>query len=149
MIFCKFSEINIYKNISPNFSKCVEFIESNSLMSLPLGKTEIGGNSVYVNKMEIETNDVNRITPESHKKYIDIHVDLIGNEEIGIVNGEIKCLSQYSDQDDVQLYSFTLPDIRFNLLNDYCLICFPEEKHIPGIGNKSKVLKCCFKVAIE
>lgn len=62
--------------------KAIEFIMAQDLNVLPFGKTVIDGEKVFINKSKIETKKSDELKYESHKKYIDIQIDLDGNESI-------------------------------------------------------------------
>lgn len=150
MIYCSVSDLYLYSELSPLFKVCIDYILHENLKALPMGKTEIYGDKIYVNKMELETECIEDAVFESHKKYIDIHIDLIGSECIGFTEEEIQIKKAYDEEADVVLYAKQQKlDYKFDLSNSKCLVFMPGEKHMPGIkiGNK-KVLKCCFKVSV-
>ena len=86
MIYCKLSDLGLYKNYSENMKEAIEFIQKNDLNTLPLGKTIVNGEKVFINKMESKTQDYAALKYEAHHKYIDIQIDLDGDEKLLITN---------------------------------------------------------------
>ena len=88
MIFDQLAHIKAYQGISRNLDTAIAFITSHNLQELPMGRTEINGTQVFLNKMEAETAPETAKQYEVHKKYMDIQIDLIGTEiiEIGDVS---------------------------------------------------------------
>ena len=136
MIYCTISELTRYISCSTNMKKAIDFIMTHNLNELPLGKTIIDGD---------KTADL--LKYESHKNYIDIQIDLEGDETVFINNGNCDCIEPYKEEDDYALYSYCEPDLTVNLNQNYSAIIFPKEIHMPCVKNKAKTLiKCVVKV---
>ena len=82
MIYDKIKNINLYKGLYPNLDIAIDYIKKGEYVNLPLGKQDIVGKDVWVSVIEIEGKDVATTPFEIHKKYLDIHVDITGNELI-------------------------------------------------------------------
>ena len=82
MIYDKIKNIDLYKGLYPNLDIAIDYIKKGEYVNLPLGKQDIVGKDVWVNVIEIEGKDVATTPFEIHKKYLDIHVDITGNELI-------------------------------------------------------------------
>lgn len=147
MIYCKLSDLDSYKNYSENMKEAISFIQKNNLNSLPFGKTVVNGEKVFINKMEVNVQDYNQLQYEVHHKYIDIHIDLIGDEKLFIRNKDDNCTSPFDDEGDYALYKSTDPDLVCNIDQNYCAICLPFELHMPCVKNSTEVVtKCVVKV---
>ncbi|MDO5575569.1 MAG: YhcH/YjgK/YiaL family protein [Fibrobacter sp.] len=150
MIYCNFSDLSKYSGISPLLGECIRFIEKNDLHKLPFGITKIKSDLIYVNKMTIETKQAENAVCESHKRYIDLHIDLEAFEYIGFTGKECVIKQKYDADKDAEFYVSVEPELKLDLSNDRCFICFPGEKHISGIRSESEnVVKCCFKIQAE
>lgn len=147
MIYDQIVNIQKYMGISENLDDAFRYIQSTDLRSLPLGKTIINGDKIFVNVMSVEESSSNTNDFEVHKKYIDIQIDLDGAEivELGIDGLEEKI--PVDKETDCGFYnaknyvSCTLGEERF-------LVIMPGEVHkpmvkIPGFKIKKK---CVFKV---
>ena len=147
MIYCKISELPRYISCSANMKKAIEFIMTNDLNALPFGKTIIDENRVFINKSKIVTKKPDELKYESHKNYIDIQIDLDGNEIIYINNGTCGCIETYKESEDYALYSYCEPDLSVKLNKNFCAIIFPNEIHMPCVkGKVSSLIKCVVKV---
>lgn len=147
MIYCKISELSRYIYCSANMKKAIEFIMTNDLNALPFEKTIVDGDKVFINKSKTETKKPNELKYENYKNYIDIQIDLDGNEKIYINNGTCNCIESYKESDDYELYSYCKPDLFVKLNKNFCAIIFPNEIHMPCIKDKAKsLIKCVIKV---
>lgn len=147
MIYCKISELSRYIYYSANMKQAIEFIMTNDLNALPFGKTIIDGEKVFINKSKTETKKSDELKYESHKNYIDIQIDLDGNEIIYINNGTCGCIASYKESVDYALYSYCEPDLSVKLNKNFCAIIFPNEIHMPCVKDKtSSLIKCVVKV---
>lgn len=147
MIYCTISELPRYISCSTNMKKAIDFIMTHNLNALPLGKTIIDGDKIFINKSSVEAKTADLLKYESHKNYIDIQIDLEGDETVFINNGNCDCIEPYKEEDDYALYSYCEPDLTVNLNQNYSAIIFPKEIHMPCVKNKAKTLiKCVVKV---
>ena len=55
MIFDKIANAGLYKGMHPNMDKAIDFMMTADLHALPLGRTVIDGDRVFINKMEATT----------------------------------------------------------------------------------------------
>lgn len=150
MIYCKLCELSKYSSYSSNLRKAIEFILSNDLRKLPMGKTFIENDKIYLNKTNIEPKNADLQKYEVHYKYIDIQIDIEGDEFIYIKNNESKCIHEYDSSEDYALYSYSKEDVSLSLDKERCLVIFPYEIHMPCIKkNTQSVIKCVVKVLNE
>ncbi|HPB17145.1 MAG: YhcH/YjgK/YiaL family protein [Clostridia bacterium] len=130
--------------------KAIEIMKKLSIKS-PLGKVAVNGDDFYYTVMEVEVNPVNEIKFEMHKKYIDIHYLIKGNEKIGVANGrKLGILVPYVEEKDCAICK----DGEFMSIiameeKDFCVI-FPYEAHKPGGMNNEfgKIKKAVFKIKV-
>ena len=54
MLYDTLENLNQYTGLFPNLDKAIDFIEDNDVSALPLGRTEIAGDDVYVTELEAE-----------------------------------------------------------------------------------------------
>ena len=119
----------------------------NYLSSLPMGKTLIDEERIFINKFEIETKDEFEQTFEVHKKYIDIHIILFGNEKNFVSYTTDSIIKEYDTENDYSLIDSKTAVTEVNLTKDLCVIYFPGENHKTSVKlHTDKVLKCVIKV---
>lgn len=147
MIFDKLTNIGFYKGINKNLDTAIDYILHNNLSALPLGRTELDGDNVYVNVMEAEAGPLETRNYEIHKKYMDIQIDLSGVEIIHTGDADGMSTENYNPETDFaiarcsDLASCTIGPGNF-------ILCMAGEPHKPGIAaSDDKALKkCVFKV---
>lgn len=150
MIYDIIENLSLYKGIHPNLDCGLNFLETIDLRTLPLGITEIKGDQVYANIMESNLKDASELSYEFHKKYVDIQLDIIGEEKIGIGFLPKKESSTYDEKKDFGTISCT-KDVIVPLGENRFVICLLEEPHKPGIcsNHSNFVKKCVIKVWME
>lgn len=126
--------------------KAIDFINSGEVFDLPFGRTDLD-EGIYVNVMELETRKENLF--EAHKRYIDIHCILEGEEAIEIANvSSLEVTQPYSKERDIALG--TAQGTRHIIRKGQYCITMPQEAHSPGlcVTNPMKIKKAVFKVAL-
>ena len=88
-----------HKNLDTAIDYLVAYTTAHLLAELPLGRTEVDGENVFINVMDAELHDDADSHPEYHHLYADLQIDLIGGEgwgyetapgeEIGSFTGDI------------------------------------------------------------
>lgn len=144
MICDKIKNIGDYLGINKNLDTAIEFILGNDLKSLPLGKTIIDGDSVFVNVISVKAEDKSKAEFEYHKDYFDVQIDIEGNEKIDF-SFEAQETENYNYDCG---FSVGETDISVVLGNKNFVICLPNEHHRPGASaDKNDYLrKAIFKV---
>lgn len=147
MIYCKVSDLQNYSSYSKNMKRAIDYVMTHNLYDLPMGKTSIDGDNIFINKSNPETKNADLQQYEVHHRYIDIQIDIEGDEKLYIINENLICTHDYDVKDDCALYKTTVPDVIVNLNQVYCIICFPNEVHMPCVRNTTdNVLKCVVKI---
>lgn len=149
MIFDKLKNIELYKGLYPNLDIAIDYIKNTDLAALPLGKHEIAGKDVYVSVVELEGKDIATTPFEIHKQYLDIHVDLIGNEviETGDMSGTE---TSYDEGRDFGIVECENKVTAYMSPEDF-YICMLDEPHKPACAAKEDdkaIRKCVFKVLV-
>ena len=147
MIYDVIQNAALYKGMHPNLDTAIDFILTHDLEALPLGRTEIDGTNVFLNKMEAKTAPASEKLFEMHRIYMDIQIDIHGSE--CIETGEIRTFAcpDFSAEKDVgfgdckTVASCVLTPGRFT-------VCMAGEPHKPGItaSSDTALVKCVLKV---
>ena len=126
--------------------KAIDFINSGDVFNLSFGRTDLA-EGVYVNVMELETRKENSF--EIHKRYIDIHCILEGEEAVEIADlSSLNITQPYNEERDIALG--TAHGTRHIIRKGQYCITMPQEAHSPGlcVTNPMKIKKAVFKVAL-
>lgn len=151
MIIDTLANADKYISIHPLFAKAFEYIKSQNLDQLEIGKSDISdGLKAIVAEKPGMTAAESIAKFECHNNNIDIQLCIHGNETIGW-KPRSTCTSQkgdYNPEKDVVLYN-DAPDMYFQLTNNQFAIFFPEDVHAPMIAvNDQPVKKLVIKVKI-
>ncbi|MGL4642239.1 MAG: YhcH/YjgK/YiaL family protein [Cetobacterium sp.] len=149
MIFGQLNELKFYKGISKELDAAIEAIENGSYKNGVLGKNEIDGDNVFFNLQECKTKVLEECFFECHKKYIDIHVVIEGEEGIGYsLKDSLKEKSEFNEESDFGVLEGA-EEYRMNMTKDNFLVVFPDEPHMPLIAKNNEpteLKKVVFKI---
>ena len=150
MIITNYSEL--FQNVVAikDLELCREFIKSNDVEKLSPGSYEIDGKRVYANVATYETKESNLCIWEAHKKYLDLHYIISGEENIKVSNINTMKTGNYTEESDylqisgIEQYTIPLAVGNFLLLTT-------QEAHMTGCKTNTKmwVKKIIFKISVE
>jgi YhcH/YjgK/YiaL family protein len=139
-----------YETLHPRFKAAFDFLRRTDIASVPLGRTEIDGSSLFALVQEYETKPIHEGKLESHKKYIDIQLVVEGEEFMGYAPlGGQGAAKPFDPEKDIGFYDgeawFTL------LRKGMFAIFFPQDAHLPGrfTDKPSKVKKIVLKIQLS
>ena len=148
MICDTLDQLHLYKGFHKNLDTAIEFLAAHPLDTLPLGRTEVDGDEVFINVMDADLKPHTGSHAEYHRLYADLQIDLIGGEGWG-----------YETAPGEEIGSFTgdigfreSPDaVRGSLGEGRFVLFFPGELHKPGVARPgcSKVRKAVIKIRME
>lgn len=113
------------------------------------GKTELEGDRLIVNINSFCGKEKAEAVIETHKKYIDIQLPLLGVEKIGWKAGtELQEESiPYNEENDIAFY-VDRPTAYTKIYPGQFAVYFPEDGHAPGIG-QGNIRKVIVKVRVD
>lgn len=148
MILDKLANSARYAGMHPRFQQAFDFLTSNDLNTLPLGKTELDGSDLVVNVVEAEGRTTETARMETHINFIDIQIPVSQTEIMGWKAGadlqEVTVV--YNPEKDVEFYA-DKATVMLNVLPLEFAIFFPEDGHQPQIG-EGKFKKIIVKVRV-
>lgn len=148
MVLDRIENFEKYLSLNPNFVKAMEFLQNSNLQDLPLGRNEICGDMVFANVVEAKSKSKSEAPIEIHRKYIDVHVPLSGDELIGYTPLAELPYAEFVEADDAALYPLSLSARDyFNVKRGEFAIFFPQDGHAPAI-TPTPLKKIILKVAI-
>ena len=137
MIIDTLSNAGRYSSVHPLFAKAFEFINSQDLLNMEIGKQDIAeGLKAIVSEKQGMSAAESEAKFECHNNNIDIQLCIKGSETIGWKPRE-RCTSQkgeYNEEKDVMFYN-DAPDMHFQLTDNQFAIFFPEDVHAPMISD--------------
>lgn len=144
MILDTLDNLKMYIGLNPLFPKVVEFIQSHDLSSMPLGKTAIIGDELYVTIADAQPKSQEEAVVETHRQMIDIQIPLSGTETHGFAPLSSLEEATYQEQDDISFYTRP-PQTFLSVCSGEFVIFFPQDGHAPAI-TPVVLRKAIFKV---
>lgn len=146
MILCQLTDADIYRNISPLIATAIDWLRTHEAQDFIVGETiilETDKGAVTAKGEETPLMPREYVSLEAHRKYIDIHMPVKGDETIGW--GPTLYLKhpreEYNPETDIQFFG----DVAHSILDvkvGQIAIFFPEDAHAPniGLGNHRKYI---------
>ena len=144
MILDTLDNLKMYIGLNPLFPKVVEFIQSHDLSSMPLGKTAIIGDELYVTIADAQPKSQEEAVVETHRQMIDIQIPLSGTETHGFAPLSSLEEATYQEQDDISFYTRP-PQTFLSVCPGEFVIFFSQDGHAPAI-TPVVLRKAIFKV---
>lgn len=153
MIYDGLSALPLYRGLSRGLDVLIDWIAENDIHELPLGKTCIDGERVYANVMNAKTRRVEDARFETHRKYMDVQVDLEGYEWFRTTPGAVVPNGEF-DVDTDKGYCLAAEGntdmLEGSLENGRFAVFMVDEPHMPNLvapgAEPSDLKKICFKV---
>lgn len=149
MIYTTMEHLHAYFGIAKNLDKALAFLETCDLRALAMGRNEIEGNQVFVNRFNYETIPKESGAFEAHERHLDIHILLSGREQIGIgQTSQMEETGRDEENDGIDLRGMAEQFI--SMEPGKVLIAFPEDAHMVKIqwGESCLVEKAVVKVCL-
>lgn len=135
-----------------NIEKAVSYALSHDLLALPLGKVEIKGEDIYLNRQSYLGKDEKDSKIEGHEHYLDLQLVLQGEERFGYVDKRregLKLSAPYDPLKDKANYEGPVDGYITLHAGQFALV-FPNDLHQPGIKvNEAPIEKAVFKIKID
>lgn len=80
MITDSLSCLGRYRGMHPALDTAIRWLEEHDLASLPNGRTEVEGQTVFINVMDADLRPAEGADFEVHHLYADLQIDLTGSE---------------------------------------------------------------------
>jgi len=124
-----------YESLHPLFVKAFDFIKNTDFTLKKNAKIKTNDIHLFFDLMNIRGKEPDEAVLESHKKFIDIHVPLVGVERIGWKSSDtLMVISEpYNRIKDIMFFH-DFPTTFIKLYPGQFAIFFPNEGHAPCIG---------------
>ncbi|GBE40881.1 toxin-antitoxin biofilm protein TabA [bacterium BMS3Bbin09] len=147
MIIDSIDNYKNYENLGIKISLALNHISTTDFDNKEPGRYDIDGDNIFVMVNDYNTKNINECRLEGHHKYIDVQYLVKGSELMGYVPLSDQAVSvEYDDEGDVAF--FEGHSLFVKLDKGMFVIFFPEDLHMPGIGDGDPVRKVVVKVKI-
>jgi len=114
--------------------RAFEFLARTDLAALPLGRTDIEGDDIYVLMQEGETKPPEQVRFESHRRYIDIQLVVRGQESIGIAPvSALTTVEPYDPAKDIEFFAVPPATAAVDLRAGEFAVFVPGDGHRPSL----------------
>ena len=132
MIIDQLENSDIYSAINPGFKKAFDFLKTNDLEKMEVGRYDIDGDNVFALVQEKTTQL--QAPWESHNHYIDLQFSISGQEKIGYYPVEgMKAIKPYDAVNDFTALE-DVPGEFMTLKENTFMLLFPVDGHLPAIA---------------
>ena len=145
MVIDTLENLDKYVSLNPLFKDVLDFIKSNDLNSLEIGKHEIKGSDLFVNVQVAKGKTKEVAVLETHKKMIDIQIPLSAEETYGYTPLCDLPDAEYNNEKDITKYE-GMADSYVTCKPGEFAIFFPQDGHAPCIAGVPEIKKAIFKV---
>ena len=128
----------------------MKYLAEHDLSTLPLGRHTIDGDNIFFDVSEVTAMPASAALFEAHRRYLDIHVTLSGEEWFG--HAMVKNLEEvepYSEETDVARYKGE--GVYLQAPPGHFVLFMPEDAHTPRVFFKEPGLirKIVLKVKLQ
>lgn len=150
MIFGNIRQEAAYGFLPEDLKEFFVYAASHELAGYEKGSHPIDGERFFVNIVEYETTLPENRFWEAHRKYLDVHLMLDGQEQIDLNFIQNMDQKEFVDADDF-LPMDGRPNCHVVLTKDDFLICYPDDGHRTAVQveKPERIKKAIFKVRIE
>lgn len=111
-----------------------EFLARTDLSALPLGRTAVDGDDVYVQVAEAETRPPEQVRFEAHRRYIDIQIVVRGQESIALAPAAtLTTVEAYDAAKDIEFFAPPRESSTIALRPGEFVVFVPGDGHRPGL----------------
>lgn len=147
MIFGKIEDLYLYKGLSENLAKGINFL-LNFDTTQPDGKYEVDGENIYLLVSTGHTKPAEKPVYEAHRKYIDLQYIVKGEEDTGFVPlANCSNVVPYDEKSDCLFIKGDGSEVKVSAGEFY--IAFPCDGHRPMCSkNPGEIRKVIVKIAV-
>lgn len=149
MIADTLDNLHRYLSMSPHLPQAAGFLETTDLDSLTPGRYPISGDNSYLLIFEYTTKPPAECVCETHRKYLDVHIVLQGQEKMGWALLDDQDVTEaYNVQKDAAFYRAELDYL--TLKPGMFFLAMPTDIHSPSVmvRQPENIRKAVLKVRV-
>ncbi len=149
VIFSTLTDTARVESLHPLLPELFRYVRTHDLLHMPCGRIELDGDRLFINNSNPQCLTAEEQVLEVHRRYLDVHILLEGEETIGWSPlSELKAEQQaYDAEADCALYA-DRPSTYVTLRPGQWLMAWPEDAHAPIIG-QGKIRKLIAKLRLD
>ncbi len=155
MIIDSLEAFDRYIGLNPLFPVVAEYLRHTDLTTLPVGKTVIQSDDIFINVQEAPVKAKEEARFETHRRMIDIQIPFTAPEQHGWTPAAQLPQAAYDEQTDMTLHDPKAPATPADIASTYFTlrpgqfaIYFPTDGHAPAITTTG-LRKAIIKVRVD
>ena len=114
--------------------RAFEYLARTDLAKLPLGRTDIKGDDMYVTVSEADTRAPEQVRFEAHRRYVDIQLVVRGQEAIGVAPvASLVTVEPYDGAKDIAFFAVPPESVTLPLRAGDFAVFAPGDAHRPSL----------------
>ena len=146
MIIDTIDNLGKYVALNRLFADVVEFLKTNDLQTMEVGKYPIKDKDLFLNLSLAKQRTKDTAILETHINMIDIQIPITCAETFGYTPLEDLPDFEYNAEKDITKYGDTKAQTYVTVNPGQMAIFFPQDGHAPCIIEKEEIKKAIFKV---
>lgn len=146
MIIDTIDNLGKYVALNPLFADVVDFLKTNDLQTMEVGKYPIKDKDLFLNLSLAKQRTKDTAILETHINMIDIQIPITCAETFGYTPLEDLPDFEYNAEKDITKYGDTKAQTYVTVNPGQMAIFFPQDGHAPCIIEKEEIKKAIFKV---
>ncbi len=150
MVIAHLNDSERYASLHPLFKQLFDYVKSHDLSQVPAERITLDGERLFINVADPTLKDPENQVLEVHRRYIDVHFPLTGEETIGWSPMSVlttKSVNPFNEEDDYAIYAEQAQSYHTIHPGEFAIV-WPEDAHAPIIG-KGTLRKLIAKVLID
>lgn len=120
----------------PQIHEALEALSKALAGDFPAERIVVDGDRLYINPISLTTVFIDAPVFETHRRYLDVHCLVSGEEKILVQRADLLTPSKpYDKEKDYALFEGSAGASVTLFPGDF-LVCFPEDAHAPGLSVK-------------
>jgi YhcH/YjgK/YiaL family protein len=114
--------------------RAFEYLAGTDLTTLPLGRTDVLGDDIYVTVSEAETKPPEQVKFEAHRRYIDIQLVVRGQEAMGVAPAAALTTAEpYDPARDIEFFALPATSETVAVRAGEFVVFTPDTGHRPSL----------------
>ena len=150
MVIAHLNDSERYASLHPLFKQLFDYVKSHDLSQVPAERITLDGERLFINVADPTLKDPENQVLEVHRRYIDVHFPLTGEEIIGWSPMSVlttESVNPFNEEDDYAIYAEQAQSYHTIDPGEFAIV-WPEDAHAPIIG-KGTLRKLIAKVLID
>lgn len=150
MVIAHLNDSERYASLHPLFKQLFDYVKSHDLSQVPAERITLDGERLFINVADPTLKDPEDQVLEVHRRYIDVHFPLTGEETIGWSPMSVlttESVNPFNEEDDYAIYAEQAQSYHTIHSGEFAIV-WPEDAHAPIIG-KGTLRKLIAKVLID